>query len=120
MSPSQPRNIVHLRPEQIQRRGDARSIIADRVDQLADSIANIGLQSPIVVRLAASTNTGTERVYELVAGNHRYAAPQKLKIRKIPAFIANVDNLRAELIAIDENLCREALSPARGAMRESG
>jgi ParB family chromosome partitioning protein len=113
MSASQPRNIVHLRPEQIQSRGNARSINTDRVNQLADSILNVGLQSPIVVRPAPSGNTGTERIYELLTGNHRYAALQKLKRTTIPAIIANADDLHAELITIDENLCREALSPAQ-------
>jgi ParB/RepB/Spo0J family partition protein len=107
--------IVHLRPEQIQLRGDARSINADRVNQLADSISDVGLQSPIVVRPAASGNTGTERIYELLTGNHRYAALQKLKTATIPAIIADADDLHAEIIAIDENLCRENLSPAQEA-----
>jgi ParB family chromosome partitioning protein len=113
MSGSHPRNIVLLRHEQIQPRGDARPLNPDRVDQLADSISNVGLQSPIVVRPAASANAGTEDVYELVAGNHRYAALRKLKIREIPAFIADLDDLHAELTAIDENFCRETLTPAQ-------
>jgi ParB-like chromosome segregation protein Spo0J len=114
MSASQPRNIVHLRPEQIQRRADARSINPDRVDQFVDSISDTGLQSPLSVRpAAASTNTRTERVYELLAGNHRYLALQRLKWEEIPVVINDVDDLHAELITIDENLCREALSPAQ-------
>jgi ParB/RepB/Spo0J family partition protein len=105
--------IVHLRPEQIQLRGDSRSINPDRVNQLADSISDVGLQSPIVVRPAASGITGTERIYELLTGNHRYAALQKLKRATIPAIIADADDLHAEIIVIDENLCRENLTVAQ-------
>jgi ParB family chromosome partitioning protein len=107
--------IVDLRPEQIQLRGDARSINSDRVNQIADSILDVGLQSPIVVRLAASEDTGTERSYQLLTGNHRYAALQKLKRATIPAIIVDADDLRAEIIVIDENLCRENLTAAQQA-----
>jgi ParB/RepB/Spo0J family partition protein len=107
--------VVDLRLEQIQSRQDARSINPIRVNQLADSITDVGLHSPIVVRLAASEDTGTEPIYQLLAGNHRYAAFQKLKWATIPAIIVDANDLRAEIIAIDENLCRESLTPAQEA-----
>jgi ParB/RepB/Spo0J family partition protein len=113
MTASPQLNIVHLRPEQIRPRGNARSINPDRVNQLTKSISEVGLNSPLVVRLAVSEGIGTQPVYELLAGNHRYAALEKLKAPTIPTIIVNADELRAELIGIDENLCREELSPAQ-------
>jgi ParB/RepB/Spo0J family partition protein len=98
-------------------RGGARSINPDRVNQLADSISDVGLQSPIVVR--ACQDAGTEHVYQLLAGNHRYAALRKLKAATIPAFVIDTDDLHAEMIVIDENLCREALTPAQEALAVS-
>lgn len=107
--------IALLRPQQIKRRADARPVNPDHIERLAYSISNLGLQAPVVVRELTTDNAGTDRIFELVTGNHRYEAFQKLKWEEIPAVITEADNLHAELIAIDENLCREALTAAQEA-----
>jgi ParB family transcriptional regulator, chromosome partitioning protein len=107
MSASPQPNIVHLGPEQIRLRENARSINPDLVKQLAESISEVGLQSPIVVR-----GIGTENAYQLLAGNHRYEALRKLNETTIPAIIVDPDDLHAEIIVIDENLCRQCLTEA--------
>jgi ParB-like chromosome segregation protein Spo0J len=88
-------------------------VVPERVAELAKSVTNVGLQSPIVVRPRAAGEGSI--VYEILAGRHRYEAFRLLKRESIPALIQDVDDLRAKLIEIDENLCREGLSPAQEA-----
>jgi ParB-like chromosome segregation protein Spo0J len=46
------------------------------------------------------------------AGNHRYEAARSLGWTEIDAVISDFDDLDAELMMIDENLCRAELSAA--------
>lgn len=71
-----------------------------RVAGLGGSIAAVGLLQPIVV-----TDT-----LGLVAGRHRLEAARRLGWKSIPARIAPLDALRAELAEIDENLIRQELT----------
>lgn len=111
MSASHYGRVVYLKPQQIRRRADARLVNPDRIEQLAGSLTHVGLLAPVIVRRLASD---ASEVYELLAGNHRFEALQKLN-NEIPAVIREVDDVHAELIVIDDNLCREALSPAQEA-----
>lgn len=80
-----------------------RSINREHVDQLARSIADVGLLQPIVVR---KNGTG----YVLVAGAHRLEAAKCINWSAIDATVLGVDGLEAELAEIDENLMRSDLS----------
>lgn len=71
-----------------------------RVAGLEGSIAAVGLLQPIVV-----TDT-----LGLVAGHHRLEAARRLGWATIPARVAPLDALRAELAEIDENLIRQELT----------
>ena len=75
-----------------------RAPSASRVRQLADSILESGLLHPI----------GLTEDYRLIHGRHRLEAWQLLGRDKIPAIIYAMDEVRAELAEIDENLCRHA------------
>ncbi len=77
-----------------------RPLNLEKVSSLQASIAEIGLLQPIVV---------TDR-YRLVAGRHRLEAARRLGWRTIPARVAPLDDLRAELAEIDENLLRAELT----------
>lgn len=83
------------------------------VTQLAASIDTFGLLQPLVVR---ETGDG----YELIAGHRRFAAVQHLrgldaarheKWDQVPAIVLTADDERALLLAGQENLQREDLSP---------
>jgi len=50
--------------------------------------------------------------YEVIAGLHRVMAFRQLGRATIPAIVLDADDLRAESMLIDENLCRKDLSPA--------
>ncbi len=94
--------------EKIVRRADARAINEATVSALAESIASVGLINPIRVR---------ERLdhWEVSAGAHRLAACQLLGLAEAECIVINEDDLHAELSMIDENLCRNELSPAERA-----
>jgi ParB family transcriptional regulator, chromosome partitioning protein len=79
-----------------------RKVTPASVDALADSIREGGLLHPISLTSD----------YVLVAGGHRLAAYRKLGYKSIPATILELDGIHAELLALDENLRRRALTEA--------
>lgn len=85
-------------------RDDARAIDAGNVEKLAESMGEIGLVNPVYVRPRGDG-------YEVCAGHHRVEAARKLGWDDIAAIIGGSDDLEAELVMIDENLCRAELSP---------
>ena len=93
--------------------GWARAISEARVADLVKSISEIGLQNSIIVRADSGRADGQGLC--VIAGGHRVEAFKRLNRRCIPAIVREVDDLRAELISIDENLCRESLTPAQEA-----
>ena len=79
------------------------------LDELAASIQASGLLQPIVVR----ANNGS---YQLIAGERRWRAVQRLGWQKIPAVIKDVDDRTLLTLALIENLQRDQLS----AVEEAG
>jgi ParB-like chromosome segregation protein Spo0J len=94
----------------------ARQIDDASVKALAASIAENGLINPISVRRVQTSRSGEScEAFEVVAGLHRVNAFRRLGRETIPAFVVTLDDLRAELTLIDENLCRNDLTPAERA-----
>jgi N6-adenosine-specific RNA methylase IME4/uncharacterized ParB-like nuclease family protein len=86
------------------------------VKALAASIAENGLLNPITVRRVKVSRSGRPvDGFEVVAGWHRVKAFRRLGRETIPAFVVELDDMRAELALIDENLCRNDLTPAERA-----
>ena len=81
-----------------------REIDAALVDELAESIRQEGLLQPIVVR-----QNGDK--FQLVAGERRWRACQKLGLKTILARVIHVGESSAAAIALIENLQRENLNP---------
>jgi hypothetical protein len=77
-----------------------RPLNAEKVAELAESIAQVGLLQPIGVR-----PDGT-----LVYGYHRLEACKQLGWTEIPAVVVDGDDLHAELAEISENLIRNELT----------
>jgi ParB family chromosome partitioning protein len=88
-------------------RKDLNSGIEDTgLDDLADSINKKGLLNPLIVR---RLNDGT---YELIAGQRRFLACQKLGRETIPAIIRDIiDDTDATIISLIENVHRADLNP---------
>jgi hypothetical protein len=57
--------------------------------------------------------------YEVIAGMHRVKAFRYMQRETIPAIVLDIDDLHAELMLIDENLCRNDLSPAERAKAQA-
>lgn len=89
---------ISANPHQPRRHFDAEAL-----DELAASIAQIGVLQPILVR---SVSTG----YELVAGERRWRAATQAGLTMIPAVIRTTDDMSSMEQALVENLHREDLT----------
>lgn len=76
----------------------------ERLRELADSIAHLGVVQPIVVR---PTNDGN---FQLVAGQRRWEACRSLGLATIPAVVRESSDLEAAAVALIENVQREDLN----------
>ena len=83
----------------------------DGLQELADSIREHGVLSPLMVR---SIEGG---YYEIIAGERRWRAAREAGLSEVPVRIVSADDKTALELAMVENLQREDLSPieeARG------
>jgi ParB family chromosome partitioning protein len=77
----------------------------EAIDELASSIAASGLLQPVIVR------TKSPGRFQLIAGERRFRAVQKLGWQKVPAVLKEVDDRALLTFALIENLQRDDLSP---------
>ena len=83
-----------------------RNHIADQeLNELADSIKTYGLIQPITVR------KNKDGDYELISGERRLRASILSGLKKIPAFIKQVENNQMLEVALVENIQRQDLDP---------
>ncbi|HOJ92597.1 MAG TPA: ParB/RepB/Spo0J family partition protein [Dictyoglomaceae bacterium] len=87
-NPNQPRNTLN----------------PDTLQELVDSIKNVGILQPILVRPKGE-------VYEIIAGERRYRGAKAAGLQKIPVIIKELDEQTALDITLTENLQREDLNP---------
>ena len=80
--------------------------VSKEVDELADSIAQVGLLEPIVV-----CPTDDEGKYEIITGQRRFLAHQELGRDTIWTAILSerVDEITAKVLSVTENLVRRDL-----------
>jgi ParB family chromosome partitioning protein len=93
-----------IRPNPFQPR---RDFSAEELDELARSIKENGLLQPLTVRPAA----GADKEWELVAGERRLRAVTQLGWEEVPVLVREVDDPTLLVLALVENLQREALGP---------
>ena len=84
-----------------------KTFSAEELAELAQSIKENGLLQPLLLRPAPKI----PGKYELVAGERRLRAVQKLGWREVPAVTRDVDDDTLLVLALVENLQREALNP---------
>lgn len=77
----------------------------EKLKELMDSIREHGVLQPIVIRRAVN------RGFEIVAGERRFRAAQKLGMTSLPAIVREISDKQAMEIALIENLQREDLNP---------
>jgi ParB family chromosome partitioning protein len=93
-----------IRPSALQPR---RRFADAELDALAGSIRDKGVLQPLLVRPLA----GDEEAFELVAGERRWRAAQRVGLHEVPVVIRHLADAEALEIALVENLQREDLSP---------
>ncbi len=86
-------------PNQPRRNFDTKAL-----DELSNSINEKGIITPITIRQL-------KKGYEIIAGERRWRAAKKAKLKSIPAYILHVDS-EAEMmeVALIENIQRENLN----------
>ena len=82
----------------------------EKIDALASSIKEHGVISPIIV---TPVKNG---MYKIVAGERRWRAAKKAKIKEIPAIVRSYSDEQVAEIALIENLQRENLNPIEEAV----
>ena len=81
-----------------------REFNAEALQELADSIAEIGIIQPITLR---KLNNGK---YQIIAGERRWRASMRAKLKAIPAYIKTVDDENLMEMALVENIQRQDLN----------
>lgn len=94
-------SVAEIRPNPYQ----PRSTFDDEaLGALADSIREVGILQPVLVRPA-------EGGFELIAGERRWRAAQRVGLKTIPALVRETDDTAALEHALVENLQRDDLNP---------
>lgn len=83
----------------------------EHIAELANSIASEGLLQPIVVRPLEGGKS-----YELIAGERRWRAHQKLGLKTIAARVMDASDSSSAVISLIENIQRQALNPIEEAL----
>ena len=93
-----------IRPGGLQPR---RQFAEAELDALAQSIREKGVLQPLLVRAVAEDDAA----FELVAGERRWRAAQRVGLHEVPVIIRALADSEVLEIALVENLQREDLSP---------
>lgn len=93
--------ISQIRPNPNQPR---REFDPEALQELADSIAQLGIVQPITLRHME------EGHYEIIAGERRWRASQLAGLTKIPAYIRTANDEKMMQMALVENIQREDLN----------
>ncbi|NLM42041.1 MAG: ParB/RepB/Spo0J family partition protein [Firmicutes bacterium] len=76
----------------------------EKLQELAQSIAELGLLEPVLVRRTGQT-------YQLIAGERRVRAARIAGLSEVPALVKDFGDLEVMQVALIENLQREDLNP---------
>jgi ParB family transcriptional regulator, chromosome partitioning protein len=82
----------------------------EKIDELSQTIHTHGIIQPIVLRELSNDQ------FEIIAGERRWRAMQRLGWAEVPAIIKNLTDTETASIALIENLQREELSPIEEAI----
>ncbi|HUE96835.1 MAG TPA: ParB/RepB/Spo0J family partition protein [Longimicrobiaceae bacterium] len=82
----------------------------DALNELAESIKELGIIQPITVRALGSNR------FELISGERRLRAAIRAGLKRIPAFVREADAEEMLEMAIVENIQREDLNPIEEAL----
>ena len=97
--------ISEIEPNKDQPRHD---FDAEKLSELAESIKQHGVITPITVRRTGET-------YQIIAGERRWRASRMAGLTTIPAIVLDADETKTFELALIENLQRENLNPVEEA-----
>ena len=83
----------------------------ESMTELTDSIKEHGILNPLLVRPLEDE----DGKYEIISGHRRYAAAQKLGLRKVPCTVHFIDRDAATVMMVDSNCQRTELLPSEKA-----
>ena len=75
----------------------------EALEELADSIRQLGLIQPITVKRDGEK-------YIIISGERRWRAAEKAELKRVPAYIREVDDTTLHAMALVENIQREDLN----------
>ncbi len=99
--------IDHISPNPYQPRQDFAD---EALDELADSIKQLGIIQPITVRAL----TGGR--FEVISGERRLRAARRAGLKRVPAYVREADTEEMLEMALVENVQREELNPVEVAL----
>lgn len=73
------------------------------IDELAESIKQVGVLEPLIVRPIG-------KKFEVVAGTRRLAAAKKIRLRNVPCIVREMDDDTAMIVSLAENIQRGDLN----------
>ena len=93
----------------------------DDIRNLAESISEVGLIQPVIVRSVGNPNTfghqdlssksvGNPNTFQLVSGERRWRAHQLLSMTEIKAIVVEVSDQEMAMMALAENIARKDLT----------
>ena len=94
--------LSNIRPNKNQPR---KEFDEDRIKALSDSIKNVGVLQPIVLKPIEDNN------YMIIAGERRWRAAKKAGLTEIPCLVRTKTEQENREIALIENIQRENLNP---------
>ncbi|MDH6311049.1 ParB family chromosome partitioning protein [Dysgonomonas sp. PFB1-18] len=98
---------VYINIENLLVGGNPRQYFDEKaLNELAESIKQIGIIQPISVRKTPNT----ENMYSIIAGERRYRAAKLAGLQEMPAYIRECTSEEALDIALTENLQREDMT----------
>ena len=100
-------DVEAVRPNPYQPRQDFNE---QALDELAASIAQLGIIQPITVRALGDSR------FEIISGERRLRAAKRAGLQRIPAYVREADTEAMLEMAIVENIQRENLNPVEVAL----
>jgi len=94
--------VAHIEPNPNQPR---RDFDPTALEELAESIKQIGIVQPITVRKVADDR------YQIIAGERRWRASQLAGLTSVPAYVRTAEDEEVMEMALVENIQREDLNP---------
>lgn len=84
----------------------------EALESLAESIKKYGMLQPIIVnKIEKKSDRGIVYEYQIVAGERRWRAAQKIGLRQVPVIIREQSNREKLEVALIENVQRKNLNP---------